>query len=168
MTKATKCGIIDIMKDTEKLYYSWTDLESDVADITRQMAIGMLRPHVIFGPGRGGYIPGVMLSHYFGIPFHGFEWQHRDFEVQETEHLRNLLSKYNGKRIVIIDDINDTGTTLQGISNTVNLMDMQKNVKFVTLFDKLSSSFGEVQITANEVAPEDEKWIVYPWEDWWK
>ena len=56
----------------------------------------------------------------------------------------------------------------QGISNTVNLMDMQKNVKFVTLFDKLSSSFGEVQITANEVAPEDEKWIVYPWEDWWK
>jgi|TARA_R110001592_G_scaffold160139_3_gene392078 hypoxanthine phosphoribosyltransferase len=151
-----------------KLYYTWNNLESDVADITQQMATNKLIPHVVFGPGRGGYIPGVMLSHYFGVPFHGFEWQHLDFDVQEKDHLRTLLSKYNGKRIVIIDDINDTGTTMQGISNIVNLMGMEKNVKFITLFDKLSSSFGEVQITANEVAPEDEKWIVYPWEEWWK
>ena len=151
-----------------KLYYTWADIEGMMGDITQQMATQMLRPHVVLGPSRGGLAIGVMMSHYFDIPFHGFEWQTRDGKVQNSSQLKQLLSKYNGKRIVIIDDINDTGTTLQGISNTVNLMDMQKNVKFVTLFDKLSSSFGEVQITANEVAPEDEKWIVYPWEDWWK
>ena len=53
---------------------------------------------LFFGPGRGGYV-GVMLSHYFGNFFHGFEWQFRDFEVQEDEHLGVLLDRYFNKDI---------------------------------------------------------------------
>ena len=59
----------------------------------------------------------------------------------ETEKYRIVVSitfvKYNGKRVVIIDDINDTGTTLKGIHEIVVNEDMAKNVKYITLFDKL-------------------------------
>ena len=75
------------------------------------------------------------------ISVHGFEWQTRDGEVQ-IESIRQLLSKYNGKRVVIIDDINDTGTTLKGIHDIVVMEGMTDNVKYVSLFEKLSSEFS--------------------------
>ena len=78
------------------------------------------------------------------------------------------MSKYNGKRVVIIDDINDTGTTLKGIHEFVVSEDMAKNVKYITLFEKLSSGFGEVEITAKELDEvEEQQWIVFPYEEWW-
>ena len=138
-----------------------------MSDITQQMATKMLRPHVVLGPGRGGFPIGVMMSHYFGIPFHGFEWQTRDGKVQNSTQLRHLLSKYNGKRIVIIDDINDTGTTLQGIQDVVTMEGMTDNVKYVVLLEKLSSNFAS-QICAVELDEEEENnWIVFPYEEWW-
>lgn len=153
----------------KKLYVSWSDLDSMLSDITQQMATKMLRPHVVLGPNRGGLPIGVMLSHYFDIPFHGFEWQTRDGKIQNSSQLRSLLSKYNGKRVVIIDDINDTGTTLEGIHEIVTIESMVNNVKYITLFDKLSSKFGEVEITAKELDEVEEKqWIVFPYEEWWK
>lgn len=153
----------------KKLYVSWSDLDSMLSDITQQMATKMLRPHVVLGPSRGGLPIGVMLSHYFDIPFHGFEWQTRDGKIQNSSQLRSLLSKYNGKRVVIIDDINDTGTTLEGIHEIVTIESMVNNVKYITLFDKLSSKFGEVEITAKELDEVEEKqWIVFPYEEWWK
>tara|TARA_B100000965_G_scaffold373237_1_gene363512 strand:- start:783 stop:1268 length:486 start_codon:yes stop_codon:yes gene_type:complete len=150
-----------------KLYYSWEDINGMMSDITQQMATKMLRPHVILGPGRGGFPIGVMMSHYFDIPFHGFEWQTRDGVVQNSNQLRQLLSKYNGKRIVVIDDINDTGTTLKGIHDIVEKEGMVDNVKYVTLLEKMSSDFS-VQITAKELDEEEGKqWIVFPYEEWW-
>tara|TARA_B000000609_G_scaffold156655_1_gene149621 strand:+ start:1837 stop:2295 length:459 start_codon:yes stop_codon:yes gene_type:complete len=151
-----------------KAYYSWDDVNGMMADITQQMATKMLKPHVVLGPGRGGFPIGVMMSHYFDIPFHGFEWQTRDGEVQNSNQLRQLLSKYNGKRVVIIDDINDTGTTLKGIHDIVVMEGMTDNVKYVSLFEKLSSEFS-VDISAKELDEEEEKqWIVFPYEEWWK
>ena len=151
-----------------KAYYSWDDVNDMMADITQQMATKMLKPHVVLGPGRGGFPIGVMMSHYFDIPFHGFEWQTRDGEVQNSNQLRQLLSKYNGKRVVIIDDINDTGTTLKGIHDIVVMEGMTDNVKYVSLFEKLSSEFS-VDISAKELDEEEEKqWIVFPYEEWWK
>ena len=150
-----------------KLYYTWADIEGMMGDITQQMATQMLRPHVVLGPSRGGLPIGVMMSHYFDIPFHGFEWQTRDGKVQNSSQLKQLLSKYNGKRIVIIDDINDTGTTLQGIHDIVIEADMDKNVKYAVLLEKLSSNFS-ANICAKELDEEEGKqWIVFPYEEWW-
>ena len=151
----------------KKLYLSWTDINNMMSDITQQMATKMLRPHVVLGPGRGGFPIGVMMSHYFGIPFHGFEWQTRDGKVQNSSQLKSLLSKYNGKRIVIIDDINDTGRTLQGIHDVVIMEGMTDNVKYVALLEKMSSNFS-TQICAKELDEEEGKqWIVFPYEEWW-
>ena len=85
-----------------KVYYSWADIDGMMADITQQMAKNMLKPHVVLGPSRGGLPLGVMLSHYFDIPFHGFEWQTRDGNLEDSGTLIHLLSKYKDKRIVVL------------------------------------------------------------------
>lgn len=151
-----------------KVYYSWSDLEGMMADITRQMTQQDIKPDVIFGPGRGGYPLGVMLSHYLDVPFHGFEWQTRDGNVEDSEQLKALLSKYySSYNIVIIDDINDTGRTLQGIHDIVCSEGLNEWVTYVSLLEKMSSKFS-TQICAKELDENEENdWIVFPYEEWW-
>ena len=149
----------------DKFYMSWAQLDSDLRYIVREMATNNYKPELIIGPGRGGYIPGVMLSHYFNVPFEGFNWQTRDGKIEDSTTLRTILSKYPDSNICLIDDINDTGKTLLGIDDLVQ--QHKSVVTYVTLFDKLSSEFGKVKYTAHEVAPEEERWIVFPYEEWW-
>ena len=149
-----------------KLYYTWADIECMMADITQKMATQMLRPHVVLGPSRGGLGIGTMMSHYFDIPFHGFEWQTRDGKVQNSAQLRHLLSKYNGKRIVIIDDINDTGETFKFIDD--NFGRENGRIKFAALVNNKPSKtlidYKGYEINKDEVPT----WIVFPWEEWEK
>ena len=51
--------------------------------------------------------------------------------------------------------------------NSNNLM-LHESLKYATLFDKESSNFSNVEFTANRVKPDEEKWIVFPYEEWWK
>ena len=147
-----------------KAYYSWDDVNGMMADITQQMATKMLKPHVVLGPGRGGFPIGVMMSHYFDIPFHGFEWQTRDGEVQNSNQLRQLLSKYNGKRVVIIDDINDTGETFNYIKNNFGGED---KVRTASIIHNTPSNFKDLDYYCYEI---DKRvvpcGIVFPWEEW--
>ena len=161
-----------------KLYYSNEDLQKDLSEITRQIAVSGWKPDVVIGPGRGAFVMGVMLSHYYEVPFHGFEWQTRDHEmIKESTRLETILSKYSMQNILLVDDINDSGSTLIGMSGVVNEWDSTENnnnlmlhesLKYATLFDKESSDFADVSFTGNRVTPEEEKWIVFPYEEWWK
>lgn len=161
----------------DKLYYSWDDLNRDCRIIVREMAHESYKPEVIIGPGRGAYAFGVMMSHYFEVPFEAFRWQTRDAHIEDSETLKHILSKYNDKHVLVVDDINDTGTTLLGInrviqdyvqSNTNMMAYAHQDIKYATLFDKESSSFNDVEFTANNVLPDQERWIVFPYEEWWR
>jgi hypoxanthine phosphoribosyltransferase len=161
-----------------KLYYSNKDLRNDLSEITRQISISDFKPDVIIGPGRGAFVMGVMLSHYYEVPFQGFEWQTRDHEmIKDSAGIESILSKYNSNNILIVDDINDSGATLLGISKVIDdwdftennsMLNLHEGLKYATLFDKESSSFDNVEFTANQVKPDEEKWIVFPYEEWWK
>ena len=102
-----------------KLYYSYNDMTSDCRIIAREMAHDNYKPDVVIGPGRGAYPFGVMLSHYFEVPFEAFRWQTRDAHIEDSETLKHILSKYSDKTVLVVDDINDTGTTLQGIDRVI-------------------------------------------------
>ena len=93
----------------------------------------------------------------------------RDGKIEDSETLQHILSKYKDKKILIVDDINDTGTTLIGINEVVNGLDFfNQSISYATLFDKESSKFSKVDYTANVVLPDQERWIVFPYEEWWK
>jgi hypoxanthine phosphoribosyltransferase len=107
-----------------KYYHTWEEFNSNVATICQQMAVDGYKPDVIVGPGRGGYIMGVMLSHYFGVPFEGFNLSLRDHIIADFPALTHILSKYNGKNILICDDLNDSGQTLTCIDGVVTENDL--------------------------------------------
>ena len=112
-----------------------------------------------------------MLSHYFDVPFEGFRWQLRDGELQDESTLRHILDKHQHDKILLVDDINDTGATLLGIDDFIftwasqEMVDIQ--LKYATLLSKSTSSFEQVDFYARELTPDYDPWVVFPYEQWW-
>ena len=150
-----------------KLFYDYETLTGDLQHIVRDMSVAQYKPDVIIGPGRGAYFPGVMLSHYFEVPFEGFRWQTRDGVLQDESTLRHILDKHQDDNILIVDDINDTGTTLLGITNAMDKPDYFADIKTATLINKTTSSFEDVDFYARELTPDYDPWVVFPYEQWW-
>jgi len=68
----------------------------------------------VVGIARGGVIPGVILSHQLKVPFVALHWQTRDVENQEHNAWMCDYA-HEGKQILLVDDICDSGKTFRGI-----------------------------------------------------
>ena len=161
----------------KKVYFTWSQIESACLDITKQMVSDDYRPDYIVGIGRGGLVPALLLSHYMGIPMKSLDVSLRD-NGDVTSNCGMAEDAYYGKKILVVDDINDQGATIAWIKNDweslccpgdVNwAFAWSDKVRFATLHNNLSSketvdySFWEIN------KAEEDCWIVYPWEEFWK
>jgi hypoxanthine phosphoribosyltransferase len=130
------------------ILYSWRDVRTDIRKLLKQIDS---RVDVIIGLSRGGLIPGIMLSHEMGIPFIPVVWQTRDGQLRQKE----ILEKYNDKYTLIIDDLVDTGTTMNEIK------EVAPKCKFGVLINKRK----EIDIDfCSRTLYNNKQWIVFPWE----
>ena len=175
-----------------KLKINQHEVNGLVGKICRELATGTWRPDYIVGITRGGLIPAVMISQYFNIPLHTLNVSLRDGEVGPESNLwmaedalgplskeRTVNDDTTFKNILIVDDINDQGTTLNWImqdwpsgcfSDDPAWEEVwNNNVKFAVLVDNLSSKcnvkMDYIGIEVNKA--ENDVWIDFPWEDWW-
>ena len=77
------------------------------------------------------------------------------------------------KKILVVDDINDTGATFNWIMEDWDVShdypDEKTNVRFAVLMDNLASDCKvNMSYIGTEInKAEDPSWIVFPWEEWW-
>jgi len=171
----------------KKLYLSNRDIEKSVHNVIKQMYADNWRPDYIVGITRGGLIPAVMMSHLTGIKMHTLDVRLRDGQSDGCESncwmaedafgIFQMGGTYEDKKILILDDINDTGATFQWIKEdwpSGCLPDNARweevwgnNVRFATVVNNLSSEF-DVQYSSIEVnKAEEDTWVVFPYEEWW-
>ncbi len=164
-----------------KMYFSTVQVNGMVHDIIRQLVKDNFNPDYVVGITRGGLNPALMISHYLGIPLETLTVSLRDGCQSESncwmsEDAYGYID--SPKNILIVDDINDTGATLNWIKD-----DWQgscspnkerwdyvwgKSTRFAVLVDNDASPF-EVNYSATTInKAEDDVWIVYPWEEWWR
>jgi hypoxanthine phosphoribosyltransferase len=152
------------MTDTtpNKLYFTNIQMRNALIQIEDKMVHSGWMPDVVMGVNRGGVIPGVYLSHRLSK-------RHIPIDVRLRDHVDspNLDALYKsidkGEKILIIDDINDTGATFEHIRfNCVN----NSNVKYAAVINNRPSPF-RVDFWGYEIDKSvEDRWVVFPWEEW--
>lgn len=163
----------------KKQLVGWQDVEHYVQEILRQMQKDAYRPDYVVGLTRGGLIPATMISQYLDIPMETLKVKLRDHADTES-NLWMAEDAYMLKKILIVDDINDSGATLNWIKQDWMASALpndhrwstiwNKTVKIATLFDNESSK-SELSVDYSAVdlnKAQEDVWIDFPWESWWK
>lgn len=145
----------------KKSYFTIDDMKTALSKIISQIESSNFTPEIIFSINRGGCIPGVYLSHAINVQHKVIDVQLRDdLNSPNIKSLSNIISVYNN--ILIIDDINDTGSTFNFIKKSFK--NHNKNLYYASLIENKKSSF-KVNFFGKIIDKSiDPKWIVFPWE----
>ena len=167
-----------------KIYLTWRDVEHHTQEILRQIHADAWRPDYVVGLTRGGLVPANLISQYLGCRMETLKVSLRD----DTECESNLWMAEDAfghemeqpKNILIVDDINDTGATLNYIredwpsgcfpDNPRWTEVWGSNVRVAVLVDNESSK-SEIPVSYSAVdinKAEQDSWLVFPWEEFWK
>lgn len=150
---------------TNKEYISHSEMNSYYSEVVRKMAVRAYTPQVIFAPMRGGADFGIKLSNYFDIPFEPITWQTRDGAKANVNALKLLCSKYHSQRVLLVDDICDSGRTLGEILQTAR--PLHAAICTAVAIDNLESGV-DVDYSGREICrSQHPQWFVFPWENWW-
>ena len=138
---------------------TWDDYNELVSSIASQM--GDWEPQAIVGLTRGGLIPAVQFSHMFNVKLYTLNISLRDGKAPSTKFNWKQLEKY--ERILIVDDINDSGATLHEVHNQF-YGNALHNPRFATLLSKRSSKMSVDYVGEHINSTKENDWIVFPWE----
>ena len=151
------------MEQPNKIWYKWKEMRRDVNSLCREILLDKFDQDVIVGLSRGGLTPGVMMSHWMEKPFKSIKASLRDFPEWE-----DYLPRKTDERVLIVDDICDSGETFHKIREHIN--ERKENgvdVRFATLWWNNECNF-EPHYYINEIAKDTTKtWIHFCWENWW-
>ena len=165
------------------------EFKSNISKICR--SFGTWRPDYVVGITRGGLLPAVMISHWLNVPMYALGVSLRDNNIGPESNLwmaedafghkeyDPMCSGDGRKKILIVDDINDQGNTINWImedwQNSCFPDDPRwkeiwnNNVKFAVVVDNLASKANvEMDFSGTEInKAENDVWIEFPYEEWW-
>ena len=180
-----------------KLVIDFQGYSNLISKICREIANSDWRPDYVVGLTRGGLLPAVMISHYLNVPCETLKICLRDHGGTESNlwmpedaigYVPLEDRKQHGgfhhiemlkKKILIVDDINDSGATLNWLmedwEKSVTVADPEwssiwnHNVRFAVVVDNLSSECAvKMDYCGMEVNKEEnDVWVDFPYEEWW-
>lgn len=162
----------------KKVYYTDKQIDGLIHSIMRQMIEDKWVPDYIIGINRGGLIPAVKISHYLNLTMETLTVSLRDGAERCESNCWMADDAYAGKKILLVDDINDTGATLEWIKKDWSISAYRddpkweaiwnESVRFATLIDNDVSPTQVNYIGESINKAENDVWVVFPWENWWK
>ena len=166
-----------------KVYCTQQQVNSWVQNIIRELSQEGWVPDYVVGITRGGLVPAVMISQYLNVPLHTLGVSLRDTTTGPESNLwmaeDALGYEQDKKKILIVDDINDSGATINWIKQdwpSGCLPDDESwdtvwgsNVRFAVLINNEASEFKNPDYVGTYVNKlENPAWFVFPWENWWE
>jgi hypoxanthine phosphoribosyltransferase len=146
----------------EYLKLSWNDIEEHCRVLAKEIEERAVPFDVIIGISRGGWVPARLLSDILGnddvdtvrVKFYKSVGQ----TAKRPEILLSTQIDIEGKDVLLVDDIADTGESL--IATVEHLKEKNvKNIFVATLVKKPQS-----KLTPDLFVRETPDWVIFPWE----
>jgi hypoxanthine phosphoribosyltransferase len=155
----------------KKIYVSWNDIQRQVQELVRQMWQDRWVPDYVVGITRGGLTPANLISQYLDVPMETLKVSLREGSESCETNCWMPEDALANRNILIVDDINDSGATLNWIRDDWGPeVEWGRNVRVAVLYDNESSdSIHTPDYSAESInKAADPQWIVFPWEEWWR
>ncbi|HEX2763315.1 MAG TPA: phosphoribosyltransferase family protein [Allosphingosinicella sp.] len=149
----------------ELYYVPYASFLSDLETVARQIGVDGWKPNFLVGVGRGGLVPAAYLSHRTGITMLSVD--HSSGEAAFADELLEKLAakSRDGSRILIVDDINDSGSTIAYLREALTGYGCSPgNIRVAVLVNNLSSKAQVDYAGTHMDRSGDKRWFVFPWE----
>lgn len=146
------------------LQYTWGEFDTDIVRLCDKLEIHKF--DYIIAISRGGNVLGTVLSHKLKTPLKIYD--------PKTQDLNDLKINFSISRILVVDDINDTGETINSFRRCViktlkgkceegweNILSLD-NIKFCALFNAYKSK-STIDFWVHKIDNTD-LWVNFCWE----
>ena len=142
---------------------SWSEVQRLCQRLAGLIRESGYRPDLVVAIGRGGYVPARLICdclHIMGLTSIKIEHYLSGADRQEEAVIRYpLKADIRGLRVLVVDDVNDTGDTLEAA--TQHLQTFQPGeIRTAVMHHKTVTSF-KVDYYARKIIKW--RWLIYPW-----
>ena len=143
--------------------YDWKDVYDLCKVLARRIKESGFKPDAIVAVARGGWVPARILADFLMVKeLYSVKAEHWGIVATVTGKAKitqPLTADLSGKKVLVVDDVADTGETVELVAKHV----MEKNAKEVrtAVIDFKHTSKFVPDYYAREM--EKWAWIVYPW-----
>ncbi|MEV5021217.1 phosphoribosyltransferase [Sphingobium sp. LMA1-1-1.1] len=131
--------------------------------LVRAMTASQWRPDYLVGMGRGGLVPATYLSHATGIAMLSVDLSAKLPDFGDALLARLAERAAAGERLLFVDDINDSGRTINAVRHALAAAPAG-SARFAVLMDNIRSA-ASVDYCADRIDRSVTKdWFVFPWE----
>jgi len=141
----------------------WDEVQRLVLALARRLRADGFSPDIIVAIGRGGWVPGRLLSDYLDNPnLTDLKVEHyRGTEKQAVARIRYpLRAKVAGQQVLVVDDVTDTGDSFAVALEHIRDRGDPSELRTLALHHKRVSPYVP-DYFGKEVA--EWRWIIYPW-----
>lgn len=142
---------------------SWSEIQRLCLVLAKKVRASGFHPDVVIAIGRGGYIPARLICDYLDVmALTSIKIEHYFSGTSKTEQANikyPLCSNIKEQKVLLIDDVNDSGDTLQ-----VAIAHLQtfhpEAIRTAVMHHKLSTHFP-IDYYARKIVKW--RWLIYPW-----
>jgi len=142
---------------------SWDEAYGLARKLAYKIKSSDFRPDLVIAIGRGGYVPArVVCDFLLHSLLTSIKIEHWDIAASKRQEVTvrfPLAADVHNQRILIIDDVTDTGDTLRAAVGYIKGLGCRE-IKTGVLQHKITSSF-EPDFCADVIR--EWRWIIYPW-----
>jgi len=146
---------------SQNMFIGWPTIDQDC----KRLAEMIQSCDAIVAIGRGGLVPGTIISYHLDCSLYNFCLQSYTGDTAGSilkKQVPDLVfnDTYREKRVVVVDDLSDKGNTLVAVKKHLDMYAFT-NYKFATLYKKKSTSFVPDYCIKSF---DDDIWLDFPWE----
>lgn len=160
------------MSADEKIYFSYNEIHRTIEQLSKQILASDYSFDVIVAIGTGGFIPARMLKTYINKPIYTVGLSYYDEQDKPTDTPKKIQwideveNKLEGKRILLVDEVDDTRVTLSYCLNEL-YSHKPEEVGVAVLHNKKKTKRAEFPVALERYFAGREindLWICYPWD----